>query len=187
VGAGRATHARPQQADPTTFRFSLGGYRIQPAPKREIVYQSRYQPLEGGATYAMVGLDFTAEGGGQVATRPTRGGYICMWDDPGHWLEWTVENAKPGFYELVLTFASEMSSKRTVLLNGAEVEGLAEVAFPPTGAWRAFDKKGLPVALELVAGRNTIRFVNVEGSLNFRNLEFVQVTRPPEQKTGQGE
>lgn len=169
-----------KQADPSTFRFSMGGYTIRPAPEREIVYESPFKSVEDGEKHEMLGLDFTNEGGGKVATRPTRGGYICMWDKPGHWLEWTVEVDKPGFYELVLTFASEMPSKRSVLLNGKPVDRLEAVAFPATGAWRAFEKKGLPVALELVEGKNTIRFTNVTGSLNFRNLQFVQVVPPSE-------
>ncbi|MDP7132081.1 MAG: hypothetical protein QF437_16405, partial [Planctomycetota bacterium] len=64
---------------------------------------------------------------------------------------------------------------RQVLLNGEPVKGLEQVEFKATGAWRAFEKDGLEVALKLRAGKNVVRFVNVKGSLNFKRLEFIQV------------
>ena len=68
-----------------------------------------------------------------------------------------------------------MPSMRQVLLNGEPVKGLEQVEFKATGAWRAFEKDGLEVALKLRAGKNVVRFVNVKGSLNFKRLEFIQV------------
>jgi hypothetical protein len=135
----------------------------------------RYKPVAGAQTYSMKGIDFTGQGGGEVLKRPTRGGYISAWDKAGHWLEWTVESEKAGFYEVAIEHSSEMLASRQVFLNGNPVTGLEKVVYPPTGGWRDFEKRSLEVALPLQAGKNVIRFVNIEGSLNFRKLEFIPV------------
>jgi hypothetical protein len=76
---------------------------------------------------------------------------------------------------VAIEHASEMPSTRQIILNGEPVAGLERVTFPATGAWRAFEKAGLAKALVLRPGRNTVRFVNVAGSLNFKTLEFIPV------------
>ena len=170
-----ARQPKPTLADPHTFKFSFDGYTIAPPPPFKMVYEMKFIKRDDAGTITQKGIDFTGQEGGKVNLRPTRGGYISGWDDAGHWLEWTVTVPIPGAYELAIEHASEMPSKRQVLLNGKPVKGLEAVPFPATGAWRTFMKSGLPVRLNLAKGKNSIRFVNVAGSLNFKVLEFIPV------------
>ncbi|MDP6115501.1 MAG: right-handed parallel beta-helix repeat-containing protein [Planctomycetota bacterium] len=165
---------KPIRCDPRTFKFSYDGYQIKPPPDLTSFYKMKFQKLEDGQTYTLKGIDFTGEGGGNARKNASLGS-IFFWDNPDHWLEWTIKSAKPGFYELAIEHASQMPSMRQVLLNGEPVKGLEQVEFKATGAWRAFEKDGLEVALKLRAGKNVVRFVNVKGSLNFKRLEFIQV------------
>ncbi len=99
-----------------------------------------------------------------------------MWDNEGHWLEWTVISPEGGLHELAITHASQTHAVREVLLNRQPVKGLDKLAFNATGGWRSFITTGAKVALPLNKGKNVIRFTNVSGSLNFRMLEFIPVT-----------
>lgn len=175
TGKGAASERPPILCDPHTFRFSFDGYEIKPPPGLSTLYEMAFEKLEDGQTHTLKGIDFTGEGGGKARKKDPATAFVYCWDNPGHWLEWTVEGAKAGFYELAIEHASEMPSARKVLLNGEPVKGLEQVEFKATGAWRAFEKDGLKVALRLKEGQNVIRFVNLKGSLNFRRLEFIQV------------
>jgi hypothetical protein len=135
----------------------------------------KFKKLEGGQPIVLKGVDRSGEGGGKVNLRPTKGGYISGWDNAGHWLEWTVEAPRDGSYELVIEHGSEAPGKREILLNGQPITGLDPMTFDATGSWTRFIKTGLPVALKLKAGKNTIRFTNVTGSHNFKSLEFIPV------------
>jgi hypothetical protein len=167
-------HARP---------FTLGGYKIGPP---EVVslqgYDSVLEHLPGGKTYVIRGMDFSAEHGGNVKANKGHGS-IYMWNDKGHWLEWTIEDADEGFYELVLMHASENNSVRQYLLNGEPIKGLEEVELNATGGWLIWEKTALAVAIPLRAGRNVLRVVNVEDPLNFKELKFVQVVSDKPVKT----
>jgi len=172
---GPAPKRNLTRCDPRTSKFSFDGYQIKPPPDLTSFYGMRFERLKDGQTYTLKGIDFTGEGGGNAKKKTPEIGFVYFWDNPGHWLEWTVEGAKAGFYELAIEHASQMPSVRRILLNGEPVKGMEQVEFHATGAWRAFEKTGLKVALGLSAGKNVIRFVNVKGSLNFRRLEFIQV------------
>jgi hypothetical protein len=155
--------------------FTFGGYRIVPvADAGAKGYESVFEPLAGGQTVSLKALDFTGEGGGKVKTKKEFGS-IYMWNDKDHWLEWTVEVAKEGFYELVVVYGSETASTRRYTLNGQPVKGLEEARLEATGGWQIWEKAALPVALRLQAGRNVLRVANVEGAVNFRALRFVPV------------
>jgi len=167
--------SKPVLADPHTFQFTFDGYTIAAPVVHESVYVMKFKPREGVPTVTLKGVDRTGEGGGKVNLRPTKGGFISGWDQPGHWLEWTVEAPQAGAYEVCIEHGSEQPGQRQVLVNGEPVKGLEAVPFAATGAWTTFEKAGLPVPLMLKAGKNVIRFVNVAGSHNFRSLEFVPV------------
>jgi len=171
----QAPDAEPRLIDPRSFEFSFAGYEIAPPPELKIVYEMRFPRREGAETIVLKGTDLTGEGGGKVNRRVSQGGYVSAWYKPGHWLEWTVDVPEAGAYELAIDHGSETTARRRLLLNGEPVEGLEAVHFPPTGDWSVFAKSGLEEPLMLRKGRNTVRFEQVEGHLNFKRLEFIPV------------
>jgi len=178
TGSGPRPDSAPAPIDPGAFEFTLGGYTIGPPMIQGAAgYESVFETDETGQTYAIDALDVTGEGGGKSGKRLS-GGFIMNWDNGGHWLEWTVLDAKAGFYELVIDHSSEMPSIRMFQINGRPVDGLGDVHFPATGSWRYFDPRALPRAVRLTDGANVIRVTNVAGSLNFRRLRFIPVVSP---------
>jgi len=175
VASGADSKSERQLIDPHDFEFTFAGYEIAPPPEIKVTHQLRFKRREGAEAIVKKGVDLTGEGGGQVRHRPTRGGYVAHWYTPGHWLEWTVEVAEAGPYEVVIEHASQTAAKRGVTLNDRPVEGLQEFAFPLTGDWTIWGKTSLDQPLMLEQGSNTIRFSHVDGHLNFKSLEFVPV------------
>jgi parallel beta helix pectate lyase-like protein len=172
---GSTPESKPALIDPRTFRFTFDGYKVaEPAPY-VAVYEMKFKKRQGAETVKLKGIDRSGEGGGKVNLRPTRGGYISGWNDPGHWLEWTVEVPGAGAYEICIEHGGETPGTRQVLLNGQPVTGLEAAPFAATGSWTLFEKVGLKTPLMLKAGKNVIRFVNVAGSHNFKTLEFIPV------------
>ncbi|NIA22189.1 MAG: carbohydrate-binding protein [Anaerolineaceae bacterium] len=175
VPPGAAPKSKPIPADPHTFQFSFDGYKIAEPQEYVAVYKMKFKKRQGAETITLKGIDRSGEGGGKVNLRPTRGGYIFGWDNPGHWLEWTVEAPEAGAYEVCIEHAGETPGTRQVLLNGQPVKGLEAAPFAATGSWTSFEKVGLKKPLMLKAGKNVIRFVNVTGGHNFKTLEFIPV------------
>ena len=128
-------------------------------------------------------IRFVAEGGGQVAIRP-RGSqvqepHVHFWYTPGHYLEWTIDGAAAGDYDLHLRYASRFVTKRSVELNGKPVQGLDSVAFDATGGWTAWRDFRLSTRLALGAGRNVLRITCLdETSLALRTLTLTSPGKP---------
>ncbi len=122
------------------------------------------------------GVDFVAEGGGEVtAYRPSRHDTFFRWDDPGHWLGWTVHAPADGDYELVLRYATRQRARREVSVGGTVVDGLDEVTFEPTGDWARWRETTLPANISLRAGRNKLRLTALGGSLNLDEIRLIPV------------
>ena len=175
IAADAAAQLQPELADPNTFKFTLDGYTISPPEPHVSVYKMKFPKRDDAETIILKGVDRTDEGGGKVNLRPTLGGYISGWDNADHWLEWTVDAPAAGAYELCIEHGSETPAKRRLILNGQPVKGLDDIVLPATGGWTTFEKIGLEHPLMLKAGKNIIRFINVQGSHNFKTLEFIPV------------
>lgn len=120
-------------------------------------------------------LGFTAEGGGHAQRHisPTRG-YLRLWDDQGHWLEWTIDGASAGSYTLFVRYASMYPSPRQVLVSGQPVPGLEAFTLPPTAGWDRWMEEPAPAPVTLVAGKNVLRMINNVGKgLNLAGLRLV--------------
>jgi hypothetical protein len=99
-----------------------------------------------------------------------------MWNDRGHWLEWTIEGAQAGRYELRVRFATLASAPRQVSLNGQTVEGLEEFLFGSTDGWRRCEEVSLPAPVVLKAGRNVLRMTSLGGGgLNLDELRLIPI------------
>jgi hypothetical protein len=131
----------------------------------------------GGKEIAISAGAFSAQGGGKVEVVPgPRWGLFSNWDAAGHWLEWTIEGAKAGKYELRIRFATLASPPRAVSLNGQPVEGIQEFQFQSTDGWRRCEEVSLPAPLVLKAGRNVIRMTSLGGGgLNLDELRLIPI------------
>jgi hypothetical protein len=129
----------------------------------------------GGRQIKVYAGDFTAHGGRVEVIPGPRHGLFSGWDDPGHWLQWTIEGAKAGRYELRIRYATMDTATRQVRLNGEPVKGLEEVMFNSTDGWRRCEELSMPAPLVLKAGRNELRLTNVSGSLNLDELRLIPI------------
>jgi len=104
-------------------------------------------------------VSFQAEDGGKVKKRKPTGGYIHKWFRPGHWVEWEVDIAAPGEYEVALNCIAQYDCRRALLVNGQAPAGLSAFTVPATGPWelKEFKEVLLPGRVSLAKGRNTLR------------------------------
>ncbi len=160
----------PLEAGENTLRFtSLGGNGCN---------LDMVELLRDGEPVASVSAgDFVDQGGGSVEVVPApHHGLFSHWNDEGHWLEWTVEDARAGKYKVVVRYATLATSPRAVAVNGQPVEGLESFVLERTPGWRHAAEAALPAPIELDDGRNVIRFTNVGGGgLNFDEIRLVPV------------
>jgi hypothetical protein len=175
--AGAPSINKPVAADPATFRFSLNGFTFEdkiPAAPVEAAYKTRFKEKSGAQPVTVKGMDFSAQGEGQVRTKP-ESGHVFGWDATGHWLEWSIDAPEAGLYEIVVEHSSQAPSARTVTLNSAPVAGLGEVSFLSTGAWATFTKTGLSKPVTLKKGKNTLRLINARGPLNLKSITALPI------------
>jgi hypothetical protein len=132
--------------------------------------------------------EIAAQGGGEVQLREDKigadGNCFSHWDDPGHWLEWTLNAPEAGRYALVVRYCANDSPIRTVSVDGDRV---GEFVFPGTGGFSSStsdwthhllrDEAGEPVVLELAAGEHTLRMENVGG--NGMNVDYLALRPLP--------
>lgn len=118
---------------------------------------------------------FTAQGGGQVrAEMPSRHGYINLWNEKDHWLEWNVISPAAGDYSVTLRYATKVRSPRQMLVNGETVKGLESFTLDPTGEWRTWRESTLLVPVTLRKGANVVRLTSLGGGgFNLDEIQFV--------------
>jgi hypothetical protein len=124
--------------------------------------------------------DFTGQGGGEVRVTDTKtaadGKCFLMWNDPGHWLEWTFEVPTAAAYQLELRYCTaDTDAERAILIDGAYPGETARVvACPSTGGysngrddWQELTLGGAkPEALWLSPGKHTVRIYNLRKPAN---------------------
>jgi Carbohydrate binding module (family 6)/Transglutaminase-like superfamily len=114
-----------------------------------------------------IGIDarrFSGQGGGEVqSTVSDEHGYFFMWNDTGHWIEWTLAGVPEGTYDAYLHYASLQESPRKAEVNGKVVRGLASFTVPISRGWRIWTEAKLPAPITLTEGRNVIRMTSVGG------------------------
>lgn len=136
--------------------------------------------------------DFVGEGGGKVAKADNKtasiGTALSLWNDPDHWLEWTVAVPAEGYYHVALCYCAQNSTVRALSVNGVENPDAESVTLAATGGWSngTDDWQILPIPdptipeeallVKLAAGENTIRITNVSGGGS--NLDYLMVYSP---------
>jgi hypothetical protein len=101
-------------------------------------------------------------------------GYFILWNDNGHWLEWTIDNARAGDHKVFLRYATMYESPRQLSVNGQVVKGLESFTMPLTGGWRYWVESPLSAPITLKEGKNVIRITSIGGrGLNLTSIRLV--------------
>jgi len=151
-------------------------------------------------TITIPAVSYTAVEGGKVRTQVAAGDKkkggaaecIQFWATPGHWLEWTVEDAAAGDYELVLNYAGMHAVRRSLAVSGKIVKGLEDLTVPRTGNWDTAADWKAATAVTLAPGSNVLRMTCLdESSIRLQSIRMKgpggkEVTLKGTAFTGQG-
>ncbi len=98
--------------------------------------------------------------------------YVSDIED-GEWLQFTVDNAIPGTYNLLFTVASGNDSGRLTIGNNSNARLLENVGVPNTGGmkkWTDFSAGKI-----IVSGPQVLRIYFIKGSFNLKTVRFVLI------------
>ena len=132
---------------------------------------------DGEDVVSITAGDFADEDGGRVDVIPApHHGLFAAWNDEGHWLEWTIDDAEAGLYKIVLRYATLSTSPREFAVNGEVVEHLELVTLDTTPGWRVPVEATLAAPIELRDGVNTLRITSRGGfGFNIDEIRLVPV------------
>lgn len=118
-------------------------------------------------------LVFRNESGVDIDDLPNGIGYAIGWIRKGEWLEYTVDIAKPGQYDMKITYSSKSGGGSLGLdIDGSEM--ITDIFIPSTEDWNSYDD--LTETVSLTAGVHVIRVNMEEAGFNLDKLEFTEAT-----------
>jgi hypothetical protein len=144
---GAAGHAIATPDTATTFTAVFAADALPPPPP--VIYEAESAVLSGVRT--------TAEHAGFTGS-----GFVDYTRASGEFVEWAVEAARAGTFDLELRYANSSTSLRPLemRLNGVTLPQRAE--FPRTSSW--VDWRTVRMTVTLPAGRSRIRATGVGAS-----------------------
>jgi hypothetical protein len=105
------------------------------------------------------------------ATSDAGGGFNVGWIDAGEWLEYDIQVASAGYYDLAARLASPYSGKSfRILVDGADIGAALNV--PNTGAWQKWQTVTGQLAY-FAAGTHRVR---VAATTDGFNLNWIAIT-----------
>jgi hypothetical protein len=125
----------------------------------------------------------TANNGGQYrtsesvdiqATTDTGGGYNVGWVNAGEWLEYTVNVAAAGTYNLKLRVARQPTGTSTAMVLFGGVDKTGSLTVPSTGGWQTWTDLNR-TGVSLPAGPQIMRISMTGGSFNVNWIEITAV------------
>ena len=105
------------------------------------------------------------------------GGFNLGWIDVGEWLDYTVQVASAGTYDMAFRVASILDGTSIGVQFGGQDQGTLQV--PNTGGWQAWQTIQMPVTL--TAGTQVMRLYSPSGWLN---LNWVKLSARPSKIRG---
>jgi len=126
------------------------------------------------------GVAAANEGGGKAERIfAPRGGFFRMWGDKGHVLEYVVENAEAGEYQMFLRYGSMYLSPIGLKVNGEAAPGLDSFTMPVNGGWQEWVEAPLPAKVKLKAGRNLLTMTMLGGQgVNLSDIRLARAGKP---------
>jgi len=110
-------------------------------------------------------------------TSDVDGAFHVGWTEPGEWMEYTVEVANAGNYDIFLRVAVPENGKKChVAFNGQNLTG--SIDLPITGSyqdWQTVVAKNIPLG----PGTQVMRFVSETGTFNLNYIEIQPATLDP--------
>jgi hypothetical protein len=134
----------------------------------------------------------TANNGGQYrtsdgvdiqATTDTGGGYNVGWINAGEWLEYTVNVAAAGTYNLKLRVARQPTGTSTVRVLFGGVDKTGSLTVPSTGGWQTWTDLA-KTGVSLSAGQQYMRISMTGGSFNVNWIESRRLRPARRSKAG---
>src|SRR6185295_7937852 len=152
---------------------ATGPYSGSPAPLPGQINAETFD--NGGEGVAYHDTSSGNNGGQARATdvdieRASEGGYDIGWISAGEWVNYTVNVAAAGSYDLQFRVATATgASMRAIFAGSSSVS--ATVAIPATGGWQNWATVTVPVTLG--AGRQVMTLMFDTGWMNFRYMNAV--------------
>jgi endoglucanase len=112
------------------------------------------------------------EGVDVEATTDTGGGHDVGWVNAGEWLEYTVNVAAAGTYDLRLRVARQPAGTSTVSVLFGGVDKTGSLTVPSTGGWQTWTNV-TRTGLSLAAGQQIVRIALTGASFN---VNWVEIT-----------
>lgn len=132
--------------------------------------------------------DFTGQGGGEVKITDQKkaadGKSFLMWNNPGHWVEWTFTVPEAAAYQLQIRYCTDQkNAERAILIDGAYPSKAAQmVAFPDTGGFSNDEDDWQTLTLSdplwLTPGKHTLRIYNLREPANLDWLRLAPWQKP---------
>jgi hypothetical protein len=112
------------------------------------------------------------------------GGLAVGYTKGGEWLEYTINSAVAGDYEIVARYSSGLSSSSSVgnlkllLDSGSGFDTIDTLTLGATGGWNAFTTTSPSSSFSLGSGSAVLRVENVGGGFDIDHLVFNQASPP---------
>jgi hypothetical protein len=121
------------------------------------------------------GVYRTTEGVDIQATTDTGGGNNVGWINAGEWIEFTVNVATAGTYDLRLRLARQATGTSTVMVLFGGVDKTGNLTVPSTGGWQTWTDV-TRTGVSLSAGQQFLRISMTGGSYNLNWIEITAAT-----------
>jgi len=123
-----------------------------------------------GGAYRTTGVDIEA-------TSDTGGGFNVGWLSGGEWLQYTVDVAATGTYDVSFRIASATTGG-TMHLSAGATNLTGTVTVPGTGGWQTWQTVTV-TGVSLSSGTQPLRLVFDSGSFNVNSMEFAATAGAP--------
>jgi hypothetical protein len=123
------------------------------------------------------GGDYRADNVDVQTTNDVGGGHNVGWTAAGEWLEYTVDVATSGGYDISLRVASQSAGGSVrISFDGADAAGT--ISLPVTGGWQSFETVTVQ-DVALMPGIQVMRIDIDAGDFNLNWIDIVDAGSPP--------
>lgn len=157
---------------PTRYALRLGGALATPAEGTNMNYIVALLPIEATTRYEAE--EALLEGAEVATTHPgfSGSGFVDYVNPSGDFIEWTVDVAAPGAYNLTVGFANGSNGSRPLRVSVND-QTIDDEPFGTTSSWSSWATRGVAGPILLEAGEHTVRLEAIGDS--GPNVDYLQV------------